>query len=451
MKHYEIVIIGFGKGGKTLAAKLAMHGKKVALIEEDANMYGGTCINIGCIPSKSLVKNSLCADKNAAWEKKQNFYYNAVLEEKQLSAMLRQKNYDKLNALKNITLYLGKASFIDEKTLLIQGEEEVRISADKIYINTGSIPVIPNIKGLESSKNALTSKELMAQENLPKHLVIIGGGYIALEFACIYANFGSKVTLLQRNNTFLDKEDKDLTDLIFQSLVNKQIDIKLGVQFKEIKDFSQKSRVFFTQGNQDFEVECDTILLATGRKANTFGLNCDKAGIQVDERGFIVVDDTLKTNKDSIYALGDVNGGLQFTYVSLDDYRIAYAPFKQQHYTKLQRKAIPYSVFIDPPFSRVGLNEKESMKLGYKIKVVKLPVGAIPKAQVLKKTYGLLKAIINEENDQILGAMLFCEESHEMINIIKLAIDANLKYQVLRDQIYTHPTLSESFNDLFDV
>ncbi|MED65801.1 pyridine nucleotide-disulfide oxidoreductase, partial [Campylobacter jejuni] len=182
MKHYEVIIIGFGKGGKTLAAKLAMLGKKVALIEEDENMYGGTCINVGCIPSKSLVKNSLCADKNANWEIKQNFYYNAILEEKQLSAMLRQKNYDKLNALENITLYLGKASFINEKTLLIQGEKEVQISADRIYINTGSIPIIPDIKGLDQSKNVLTSKELMAQENLPKHLVIIGGGYIALEF-----------------------------------------------------------------------------------------------------------------------------------------------------------------------------------------------------------------------------------------------------------------------------
>ncbi|MCW1595487.1 NAD(P)/FAD-dependent oxidoreductase [Campylobacter jejuni] len=312
MKHYEVIIIGFGKGGKTLAAKLAMLGKKVALIEEDENMYGGTCINVGCIPSKSLVKNSLCADKNANWEIKQNFYYNAILEEKQLSAMLRQKNYDKLNALENITLYLGKASFINEKTLLIQGEKEVQISADRIYINTGSIPIIPDIKGLDQSKNVLTSKELMAQENLPKHLVIIGGGYIALEFACIYANFGSKVTLLQRNDTFLGKEDKDFADLIFQNLENKQIDIRLGVQFKEIKDFDQKSIVFFTQDHQDFEIECDMILLATGRKANTLGLSCDKAGIQLDKRGFIIVDDTLKTNKDSIYALGDVNGGLQF-------------------------------------------------------------------------------------------------------------------------------------------
>ncbi|HEG6276816.1 TPA: FAD-dependent oxidoreductase [Campylobacter jejuni] len=451
MKHYEVIIIGFGKGGKTLAAKLAMLGKKVALIEEDENMYGGTCINVGCIPSKSLVKNSLCADKNANWEIKQNFYYNAILEEKQLSAMLRQKNYDKLNALENITLYLGKASFINEKTLLIQGEKEVQISADRIYINTGSIPIIPDIKGLDQSKNVLTSKELMAQENLPKHLVIIGGGYIALEFACIYANFGSKVTLLQRNDTFLGKEDKDFADLIFQNLENKQIDIRLGVQFKEIKDFDQKSIVFFTQDHQDFEIECDMILLATGRKANTLGLSCDKAGIQLDKRGFIIVDDTLKTNKDSFYALGDVNGGLQFTYVSLDDYRIAYAPFRQQNYTKSKRKVIPYSVFIDPPFSRVGLNEKESIDAGYRIKVVKLPVVAIPKAQVLKKTYGLLKAIINEENDEILGAMLFCEESHEMINIVKLAMDTNLKYQVLRDQIYTHPTMSESFNDLFDI
>lgn len=451
MQHYQIAIVGFGKAGKTLGAKLATQGKKVALIEEDSNMYGGTCINIGCIPSKSLVKSANLAPNPSSWEEKQKYYRQAIVEKRELVKKLRQKNYDKLKKLENLTLYLGTASFIDERSLKIQGSEEIQISADKIFINTGAIPVIPPISGLEESRNALTSKELMELENLPKELAIIGGGFIALEFASMYASFGSKVTILQIGDTFLPREDRDLAQAIFESLQAQGIKFEFNLKFAKIQDLQDRTFIHCQRNGESLVFECDSLLIATGRKPNTAKLQCQNANLELDERGAIKVNDLLQSNIPHIYALGDVNGGMQFTYISLDDYRIIDSQFKDQAYTKSQRRQIPTSVFINPSYSRIGLNEEEARKAGYQIKIAKLPTASIPKAQVLQKTTGLLKAIINAENHEILGVMLFCEESHEMINLIKLAMDAGLKYEVLRDMIYTHPTMSEIFNELFDV
>lgn len=451
MQHYQIAIIGFGKAGKTLAGKLAMQGRKIALIEEDSNMYGGTCINIGCIPSKSLVKSASHAPTSSSWEEKQEYYRQAIAEKKELTKKLRQKNYDKLKSLENLTLYLGTASFINQTTLKIQGSEETQISADQIFINTGAIPFIPPIAGLKESRNALTSKELMDLENLPKKLAIIGGGFIALEFASMYASFGSEVSILQTGDRFLPQEDRDLAQAIFESLQAQGIEFHFNLKFTNIQDLQEKTLIHCQCNQEALVFECDSLLIATGRKPNTEKLQCQNANLELDKKGAIKVNDLLQSNIPHIYALGDVNGGEQFTYISLDDYRIIHSQFKNQSYTKAQRLKIPTSVFINPSYSRIGLNQEEALKAGYEIKIAKLPAAAIPKAQVLQKTTGLLKVIINAKNHEILGAMLFCEESHEMINLIKLAMDAGLKYEILRDTIYTHPTMSESFNELLDV
>lgn len=451
MQHYEIAIIGFGKGGKTLAAKLATQGKKVALIEKDEKMYGGTCINIGCIPSKSLVNSAHHTPTSSSWEEKQEYYRQAILQKRDLIKKLRQKNYDKLKSLENLTLYLGVASFINQTTLRIQGAEEVQISAEQIFINTGAVPLIPSIPGLKESRHMLTSSTLMDLEKLPKKLAIIGGGFIALEFASMYASFGSQVSILQIGDSFLPKEDRDIAQTIFESLQAQGIEFEFNVEFAKIEDTQDKTLIHCRRNNQAIAFECDAFLVATGRKPNTEELQCQYANLELDSKGAIKVNDHLQSNIPHIYALGDVNGGSQFTYVSLDDYRIIYSRFKGQSYTRSQRREIPTSVFIAPSYSRVGLNEEEARKAGYEIKVAKLPAAAIPKAQVLRKTTGLLKAIINAQNHDILGVMLFCEESHEMINLIKLAMDAGLKYETLRDTIYTHPTMSEIFNELFDV
>lgn len=454
MQKFDAIIIGFGKGGKTLAGYLASNGKKVALIEQDSKMYGGTCINIGCLPSKSLVKNALLSPRDANFVEKQAFYAKAVQEEQNLTATLRQKNYDKLNNLSNVTIFNAKGEFHSDTIvkLTMQGEsEEIFIESEQIFINTGAKDIIPNIKGIAQSKHIFTSKTLMNSSILPKHLLIIGGGFIALEFAAIYANFGSKVTLLQRKETFLEKEDKDIAESIYESFQQKGIEILCGVEFVEIEDKGDISILSIKHNGQSLKLEADAILSATGREPNTKSLCCDKAGVELDASGAIIVNDKLQSNVSHIYALGDVNGGTQFTYVSLDDYRIIVSNMCNTGYNRTKRKVLPSSVFIDPPFSKVGLSEKEAIKIGYEIKVAKLPAAMIPKAIVLKKPQGLLKAIINAKTNEILGAALFCEESYEMINLIKLAMDSNLSYEILRDQIYTHPTMSEAFNDLFNV
>lgn len=326
------------------------------------------------------------------------------------------------------------------------------MNADTIFINTGAKAFIPEeFQSIKNNARVFTSKELMSLEKLPQKLLIIGGGHIALEFASMYSAFGSKVVVVQRGEQFLPDEDKDLAECIFESLKSKGIDFQFKMKFEKIEESGDKSILYFQKENQSFSFECDAVLIATGRTPNTQNLHCEKAGIDLDKKGAVIVNEKLQTNKKHIYALGDVNGGLQFTYISLDDFRVVYAQMNQKNYTTSQRKNIPFSTFISPCYSKVGLNETKALAQGYEIKIAKLPAMAIPKAQVLQKTQGLLKIIINAKNDEILGAMLFCEESYEMINLIKLAMDCGVKYQILRDQIYTHPTMSESFNDLFDV
>lgn len=297
----------------------------------------------------------------------------------------------------------------------------------------------------------LTSSEIMDLENLPKKLAIIGGGFIALEFASMYAHFGSQVTIIQIGDTFLPKEDRDLANSIFNSLQTQGIEFQFNVEFTKIEDMQDKTLIHCRRDNQAIAFECDAFLVATGRKPNTEKLQCQNANLELDKRGAIKVNDLLQSNIPHIYALGDVNGGMQFTYISLDDYRIIRSQLENQTYTRANRKEIPTSVFINPSYSRIGLNEEEARKAGYEIKISKILASAIPKAQVLQKTTGLLKVIINAQNHHILGAMLFCEESYEMINLIKLAMDAGLKYETLRDTIYTHPTMTEVFNELFDI
>lgn len=449
---YNSIIIGFGKGGKTIAATLAKNGEKVALIEKSNKMYGGTCINVGCIPSKSLVRSSSLSmiDKDTSLISKQDRYKQAILEKRNLVSMLRKANYNKLDTLENVDIYDGIGSFIDKNNVkvTINNSEDLILSTDKIFINTGSYSFIPSIEGIENNKYIYTSETLMDLEELPEKLVIIGGGYIGLEFASMYSGFGSKVTVVQDSNVFIPKEDRDIAESIKEVLELKGVDFIFGANTTRFDN----NVVYYKKGEEEKQINSDAILIATGRRPNIKDLNVQNAGIELTSRGAIKVNEKLQTSVENIYAMGDVVGGLQFTYISLDDYRIVLSNLYNNNGKKLsERKNVPYSVFISPAFSRVGLNEDEARKAGYNIKVLKMKTAMIPKAKVLKNPNGMLKAIINQDNNQILGAMLFCEESYEMINIIKLAMDLNAEYTVLRDNIYTHPTMSEAFNDLFSL
>lgn len=454
MEKYDAIIIGFGKGGKTLAGKLASVGKKVALIEKSDKMYGGTCINVGCIPSKSLVHHGIIgkAKNLQTFQEKYEWYKKSVQEKKQLVEGLREKNYAKLNQLPEVTIINGEASFLSEHQIEVLSTTGKKIlEGDKIYINTGGTQIQPKIEGIQENPFVYNSETLMNLEELPEHLSIIGGGYIGLEFASMYAEFGAKVTVFQDGETFVGREDRDIAEAIKEILEAKGVQFILGVSIEKVTAEEKQAVVQYSRQGRTYYQQAEAVLIATGRKANTQGLHVEKAGIQLTKRGAIKVNEKMQTNISHIFAMGDVTGGLQFTYTSLDDYRIIWSQLQGGNYTLEKRRNVPYSVFLTPAYARVGLNETEARKAGYDVKIMKMPTAMIPKAQVLQNTQGLLKAVVDEKTNKILGAMLLCEESYEMINIIKLAMDMDGDYTVLRDQIFTHPTMSEALNDLFSL
>lgn len=453
MKKYDAVIIGFGKCGKTLAGALGGAGHRVAVIEQSEKMYGGTCINVGCIPSKSLAGSAEhSARLGGSFAEKAERYALAIAEKQRLIDMLREKNYQKLAGSPYIDVITGKASFTGPDRIRVEAADGIReLSAGQFLINTGARPFVPDIPGLKNSSRAYVSETLLDLERLPERLVIIGGGYIGVEFASVYTNFGSQVTVVQDQPDFLPREDREIAQAVLESLRARGVTILTGVQVQSIAAGSQSDRIALKTPDGDQTLEAEAILIATGRRPNTQGLNPEAAGVALNERGAIQTDAFLRTTAPCIRAAGDVTGGLQFTYISLDDFRIIkdQMPGKSVRTTK-NRGAVPYSVFLDPPFSRVGLSEQQAREQGYEVKIARLPAAAIPKAQVLRKTAGLLKAVVDANTDELLGAHLFCAESHELVNLLKLAMDAHLPYTALRDAIYTHPTMSESLNDLFD-
>ncbi len=443
--NYDIVVIGFGKAGKTLAAKFSKSGKSVALVEKDKNMYGGTCINVGCIPSKRLITDA-SKSQNMEFEEKVQYYRESVVEKKKLTTALNKANYDKI-ASAGVEIIDGTASFKDNHHIVVSTKDgNVEIEAEKFIINTGSVTVIPKIEGADS-KGVYTSESIMNLEELPKKLTIVGGGYIGLEFASMYADFGSKVTIVQDGDIFLPREDEDIAKAIQEVLEAKGVEIVIGAKVTK----AEEGKLYYEIAGEAKTLESDAILLAVGRRPNTDGLGCENAGVKLTDRGAVVTDEHLKTTADNIWAAGDVCGKLQFTYISLDDSRIIWDEIMgEDKRTTENRGAFSYSVFINPPFSRVGMSEKDAKAAGLDYRVLSLSANAIPKAKVLRKTDGLLKALVTSDGT-ILGAELFCEESYEMINFIKLAMDHGIKAKDIANFIFTHPTMSESLNDLFAI
>ena len=453
MKKYDAVIIGFGKGGKTLAGFLAGKGQNVALVEKSDKMYGGTCINVGCIPSKKLV-NSTKVLKNKGLdnvEAKEKFYAESIDNKNALIGALRGKNYEMLASKDTVTVYDGTGSFVSKNVVNVENNgENIQIEGEKIFINTGSTTIIPGIKGISESKHVYTSTSLMELKELPKKLTVIGAGYIGLEFASMYSEFGSEVTVIDMADRLMPREDEEIAERVKAILEAKGIKFLLKSKIEEISDRNDKGYVKISGETGENEVESDAILVAIGRKPNTDGLNLEAAGVKTDERGAVAVDETLKTTADNIWAMGDVKGGLQFTYISLDDFRIIRDNvYGNGNRTVNDRNVIPYSVFINPPLSRVGMTEKEAIEKGYEVKTGKLEAMAIPKGKIEGVTDGLLKTVVDAKTDKILGCTLLCNTSHEMINVVAAAIKAEQKYTFLRDMLFTHPTMTEALNDLF--
>jgi len=452
LENVKNLIIGFGKAGKTLAGFLGSRGESVVLVEKDKRMYGGTCINVGCIPSKFL-SNKATLRKVSNLDN-ETYYKEAVTAKKELIAKLNKANYDKVAGVPNVKIIDGIASFMNADVVEVKTDSEVvQIQAERIFINTGLVPVVPKIQGLNLSERIHTSETIMDMEAFPESLAIVGSGYIGLEFTSTYSLFGSKVTIFGDNPKFLPRDDEDIAELVKTELETQGAEFKLGVKVKKFVEEADGVNLYFENADGKEEAQkFSAVLVATGRRPDTAELALDKAGVSLGEHGEIKVNDRLETNVPHIYALGDVHGGLQFTYLSLDDFRIIKSVlFNDGKYNLNERKHIPFNVFVIPSLAKVGMNETEAEAAGVSYKLAKLPVMAIPKAKILGNQSGLFKVLIDENTGKILGANLFGAEAHEIINLFTLAMNEGISYESLRDQIYTHPTMAESFNDLLNI
>lgn len=462
VKTYEAIIIGGGKAGKTLAMDLAKQGKKIALIEQNQSV-GGTCINVGCIPTKTLVASANLIHKiNHAKQFGVDVSSYAVNFE-QIKQRKRSVVSDmsagnlKMFLQSGMDLIFGKARFVGMKEIEvdllepINGESTQRIKSDKIFINTGGLPFIPPVPGLEHV-NALTNETLMELNNVPKHLLIMGGGYIGLEFGQMFRRFGAEVTIVERSSVFIPLEDRDIADEVQKTLEAEGIKILLNREVVRVEGDKQQAHLIIREPNQTQEekITGTDVLVAVGRIPNTKDLNLDATCVKTDARGFVEVNEFLETSVPGIWALGDVKGGPQFTHLSLDDYRIVKDNLSQNSNVRTSRgRLIPYTVFIDPELARVGLTEQAARQQGYEVKVAKIAMAAIPRAKTLGETKGFMKAVIDAKTNLILGASLFCVEAGEVLCSIQVAMMANLPYTALRDGMFAHPTVAEGLNNLF--
>jgi pyruvate/2-oxoglutarate dehydrogenase complex dihydrolipoamide dehydrogenase (E3) component len=454
--NFDAIILGGGKGGKTLAMYLAKSGQRVAMIED--NQIGGTCINVACIPTKTLVQSAKVAHyvNNA-----QDYGLEAVLKPIDFKA-IRVHKTSIVQAMREanrkqfldsgMDLVLGRGYFIGPKQLEVElttprdGQKKLELTADKIFINTGALPLIPPISGLHDV-SYLTNDTLMEVDKVPEHLLIMGGGYIGLEFAQIFRRLGSKVTVIEASPDFLNREDRDIAKEVLQILQDEGIEVLLNTQVKAAHNEGSDVMLTVQQPNGVKKILGTELLVSVGRVANTKGLQLDKTGVQLDERGFIKVNDYLETTADGIWALGDVKGGAQFTHLSWDDFRILkYNLSNPNNKVSAKGRLIPYTVFLDPELARIGLSESQAKEQGHTVKIAKIPAAMIPRARTQGQTKGVLKAVIDAKTDLILGATIFCAEGGEILGVIQLAMELAIPYPKLANVMFAHPTMAEAIN-----
>ena len=437
MEQFDLLVIGFGKAGKTLAGKLAAAGKKVALVEENPAMFGGTCINIGCIPTKTLL---VAADKN--WT------FDQVMEQKEtVTTRLRNKNEAILKG-NGASLYQGHARFIANKIVEVSaGEESIQLTAETIVINTGAKSSVLPIPGMLDTPNVYDSTGIQNLEVRPDKLAIIGGGNIGLEFAGLYSKLGSQVTVYEAGSAILPREEEVVAKLAKEYMEEADVTFVLGAKIEQVAAESEQVSVMVNGQVAIF----DAVLYATGRVPSTADLGLENTAIDLLGNGAVKVDDYCETTVPGVYAVGDVNGGPQFTYTSLDDFRIVFGKLTGTGtYSLSQRKSVPTSIFINPVLSRVGLTEKEAKEAGYDYIANELPVANMPRAHVNNDLKGIFKVIVDKESKLVLGATLFGRNSEELINLIAMAIDNKIPYTYIKTQILIHPTIAENLNDLFN-
>ena len=446
----DLVVVGFGKGGKTLAGTMAKQGKRVVLVEQSDRMYGGTCINIGCVPTKSMVYR---AEQLTGPKPQPATYEAAVHATADLTSELRAINFRTLDSVPTATVLTGRARFVDAHTVEVSVDDTtVTVRGETIVVGTGSEPVWPDVPGLRATPRAATSTDLLETEYLPRRLVVLGGGYVGLEFAAMYASYGSDVVVLEWHANVLEREDDDVAESALGILADAGVTIITSAQITKVDDGPDAALVHYEKDGVAQTLPADKILVALGRRPVTADLGLADAGITTRPDGAIVVDEYLRTSQPHVFAVGDVNGGPQFTYVSLDDNRIVLDQLTGNGTrSTADRVAIPSVLFMTPPLARVGLTEREAAASGVAIKTAALPVIAmptVPRARIVSETAGMMKVVVDATTDLIVGAALLSYDSHEVINLVALAMRHGITATTLRDGVFTHPSMSEAFNQL---
>ena len=454
MRKYDAILIGSGQASDPLALFLASKGMKIAIIEKDK--VGGTCVNYGCTPTKALVATAKIAYQSKiagsfgveTGEVRINFkkVFQRINE---IVSHSRNGNINSFRAHPNIDLIYGEARFLGKKIVGINNDskESIQISADRIYINTGLRPNIPEINGIGEIPY-LTSTNIFSLNTLPEHLIIIGAGYIALEFAQIFLRLGSKVTILNRGSIFLPKEDHEISESLKNILENEGIRLLMEANPTKVEKKEGTLTLEYLQNGKYEAVEGSHLLLAVGRVPNS-ELNLEMTGIKVDKKGFIEVNEFLETSIQGIYALGDVKGGPAFTHISYDDFRIIRDNFNSTHKRNTGNRLLNYTLFTDPELGRIGINENEAARLGIDYQVVQMPMTHVARAVEMGETKGLMKAILERKSGKILGASILGVGGGELAALVQMAMEGGRKGTDLHNFIFSHPTLAESLNNLF--
>jgi probable pyridine nucleotide-disulfide oxidoreductase len=451
-EHFDLLVVAGGKGGKTLAMDQAKAGRRVAMVERSPEMIGGTCINLACIPTKTLIRSAEVAELA---RRAQQFGVAATageiaapkLRERKESVVhaMRSMNLEQFRA-SGMELVIGSARFVGPRRIEVITDDGTRVlEGEQAVIDLGTRPAIPDIHGLAAAE-PLTSDTLLELERIPARLVVLGGSYVGLELAQAMHRFGSHVTVVERGPQLLAREDGDIAAAVADIFHEDGIDVVLDAAVEGVERLEDGQVRVTVEG--DRELHGDEVLAALGRMPATGDMGLDAAGVQLDERGFVRVDQHLRTTEPNTFAVGDDTGGPQFTHVSLDDYRIVKSNLDGAGRTTTDR-LLPYCAFIDPELGRVGLTEREARQRGQDVRIARLPASAVPRAKTLGETRGLLKAVVERDSDRILGAAILAAHGGEVIATIQAAMLGGLPSSALRDGVLAHPTMVEGLNQLF--
>ncbi|MFQ6023956.1 MAG: FAD-containing oxidoreductase [Acidiferrobacterales bacterium] len=445
MKSYDAIIIGTGQSGPSLAARLTKEGLETAIIER--KLFGGTCVNVGCIPTKTLVASARAAymarrgaDFGVMIDGSINVDMKRVKERK--DAIVRQSNQGVTNWLKNMancTVYEGHGRFEDPHTVRVNGEV---LEADKIFINAGARAFVPDMPGL-TEVDYLTNSSMMDIDFLPEHLIIVGGSYIGLEFAQIYRRFGSRVTVVEMKDRLIARDDEDVSATVKEIIESEGVEVRLKAECMTVEKSGDGVAINVECESGAPKVKGSHLLMAVGRRPNTHDLGLDKAGIETDERGFIVVDDQLRTNVPNVWAIGDVNGRGAFTHTSYNDYEIVAANLFDNDRRQVTDRITAYGLYIDPPLGRAGMTEREARASGRKVLVGKMMMARVGRARERSETQGFMKVLIDAETKQILGATLLGIGGDEVVHSILDVMYAGAPYTTIQRAVHIHPTVTE--------